>query len=210
MIDNCSICLSPLKNDIFELSCKHKIHTKCYKMLINSNNCFFISCPLCRDMNINKPDLSLLSDKDKLWFFCKKQRCRAKNSKGLQCKKNCHPLNYGYCQHHHMEVIPKSYFNLMGNYLQYLYTLDINNYSRLVLVDWSKKMMITGQLKINRELDMAIVEIMEKYNMFISYFKKQNCFKDNIIPFNYIYTFYGIKRPPKKWHELCFSKKTII
>jgi hypothetical protein len=205
MTDNCSICLSPLKTDIFELSCKHRIHTKCYKMLINNNDCFFISCPLCRDMNINKPDLSLLSDKDKLWFFCKKQRCKAKNSKGLRCKNNCHPLNYGYCQHHHREIIPKSYYNLMAEYLQYLYTLDINHYSKLVLTDWSKKMMISNQFKENN-----IIEIMEKYNMFISYFKKKEYFESNVIPFNYIYTFYGIKRPPKKWHELCYSEKTII
>ena len=206
MVEDCSICLSPLKTDIYTLSCNHQIHTKCYKKLMNNNSCFFISCPLCRDMNSNKPDLSELNDVDKLWFFCKKQRCKAINKKGgLRCKHKCHPLNYGYCYHHHKEILPSKDYKLMSNYLSYLYTLDVTNYSRLVLIDWGKKMLIGNLIK-----DYTVIELMEKYNMFVSYFKRNKHFENNIIPFNYIYTFYGIKKPPINWFQESFHEKTII
>jgi hypothetical protein len=203
-METCSICLEPLKDNIFKLSCNHIIHLKCYKKLMN-RDCFFISCPLCRDMNSNKPDLSQLSDSDKMWFFCKKQRCRGINKYGKKCKKNCVPLNYGYCNHHHKNVLKKEDYGLMSDYMQYLYTLDITYYSRLVLIDWGKKMIINNHIK-NRNVQ----ELMEKYNMFISYFKKSHNFENNIVPFNWIYMFYGVNRPRLEWNNECNSNREII
>ena len=54
-METCSICLE----DIIEtkimktLSCNHKYHFYCFKMMVYHNNNFYIKCPMCREVNHN-------------------------------------------------------------------------------------------------------------------------------------------------------------
>ena len=55
-INNCSICLEPLVNNIQKLSCNHILHNDCYDLLYTQDN---PKCPLC-NVKIVKPKTTIL------------------------------------------------------------------------------------------------------------------------------------------------------
>ena len=51
-MDDCIICLEPLKNNIAKLSCGHKYHFDCISEWINKKKDLRKICPICRDNDI--------------------------------------------------------------------------------------------------------------------------------------------------------------
>ena len=117
MDNECSICLQEMNNTyhkkdniIKTLSCGHKFHYHCFRDMVYRKGNFFISCPLCRQINsdISKPYKDTI---DNLECLCdtKSKKCMGYTKEGRRCKRHMNLLNYGYCyQHRPLTYIPWS------------------------------------------------------------------------------------------------------
>ena len=90
---DCSICLDEIKSsdNIFTLSCNHKLHYSCFlAYALKKQGNIFVNCPICRVMNIS--DTKSSTDPElNIRILCsheKSKRCCHKTKKGLRCTNN--------------------------------------------------------------------------------------------------------------------------
>ena len=102
-METCPICLDELQEHhiIKTLSCNHKYHFNCFKKLVYQKENFYISCPLCREINTSteKPykDDHKENIKSLLHQGIRTNKCVCNTKSGLQCKNKPILMNYGKC-----------------------------------------------------------------------------------------------------------------
>ena len=198
----CCICLDSFtthKNNIYTLSCNHKLHYECLLKYIYCNTInIFINCPLCREMNISTIRL-YNSSFENLKLFSPLQRCIHMTKQGKRCKNKCHILNYEYCYTHNKDVLPKDKYKLMCDYIYYLLETFSTNRTKLYMIDSGKKLCIKyPELK-------DVQSILHYYFRFYSYNKKMKVLED----WAEIYDYYDISHPPKDWIHKCLENKSF-
>ena len=126
-MDTCSICLDTIEDKqlTYTLSCNHTFHFTCFKHYIfKTSHCFFIDCPLCRQLNYNI-EYPFNDDYEKnVRVLCSsnvgKERCPMKTLQGHKCKKKSHLLNYGLCSFHNKDILPKDKYEPLCKYLYHM------------------------------------------------------------------------------------------
>lgn len=199
---NCSICLNQFKKDDInkKLSCGHGLHYSCYlKIVYHKNENLYISCPLCREINIDVKKPFIEPEKN-ISILCQHKRCHHKTNNGTVCKRNCNLLNYGYCYQHNKNILSKEFYPLMEKYM-YLILCNRNNFhNKLYLIDLGKKIIMKYCNK-----DSSVDEILEKYYQF---FKVSDLYK--ISDYQKIYEYYKLEKPDDEWFEYCINNHCLI
>ena len=207
---DCSICLGRIKkNQVqFQLSCDHVFHYKCFLLYIyNTGGNIFVNCPLCREMNyaIDKP---FDSPRENLKFLCSdgvgKVRCHHRTKKGNYCKNPSHILNYGYCNLHNKQLLPKDKYPLMCDFIFYLLQASNLWRTKLYMIDIAKKLIIQ-EPNIN-----TIQDIQYYFFRYFNYYKNKNEVCETMLLPTEIYKYYDLELPPTEWVTYCNEKKKII
>jgi len=158
----------------------------------------FINCPLCREVNFNNKRVSE-DPLTNLNFLCYKGRCRHKTKEGKLCKNKSHILNYGYCYTHNKEVLPIEKYELMSDFIYWLFESEgRGGKSKLIMIDIGKKLCIKYP-ELNK-----IQEILFYFYRFYFYNAKQD-----IVNKSKMCDYYDLTELPGDWLERCLDK-TII
>ena len=203
---NCSICLCKInkKQNIFILSCNHKLHYSCFLKYSFQNDHIFINCPLCREMNTNILSLNKNPEyhlRELLLHTNKKRCCAINNINGKRCKKNASLMNYGYCNIHHSisGILPKEKYILMNKYIHYILMTGCKFYSKIHFIDLTKKLLIKYP-EINTLEDILSYGFRYKYHI------SKTFQDDEIINRDEIYNYYNLIKPPSLWIKKCIHE----
>ena len=198
--NDCCICLNQIKNDSYKLSCNHTFHYECYLSLVYNNNFnIFFNCPLCRNVNTNNHTIKE-NPHDNLKSICSTKRCLATNKNGKRCKHKSHIFNYGFCYHHHKDILQKNKYNLFFDYIVWLMETGNSLRTKFIMIDLCKKLLIK-----NSEID----SIHKIQHHFYKYYYL-NGKKSNAEDFINIYIFYELVPPPNNWIDHCLQNKKIL
>jgi hypothetical protein len=211
-MNTCSICLDEIKEQHlqYKLSCNHIFHFTCFKnYVLKTKHIFFIDCPNCRELNytINYPFPNDFKKNIKAIcsYYVGKERCPCITKQGLKCKKKSHLLNYGYCQFHGSDIIPKDKYKLLCTYLYHLLQCSNRTWeTKIYLLDFTKKLLIKYPENIH-----TLEDIYKYIYIYIADAKKkniENCYKDKSILYNY----YELELPPEKWIKFCVDKRCLF
>ena len=207
-METCPICLDELKDDhiIKTLSCNHKFHFNCFKKLVYRNNNFYISCPLCREINTctekpfkddHKENIQLL-----LHQGFRTNKCICDTKSGLRCKNKPVLMNYGKCYIHNKNILDKKYYRLYSDYLYFLLCTNYNWLTIIYLIDVGKKIIIK-YLNENSQVH----EILQYYYRYLNMGNRGN---DTCFFMNGIYGYYGLEKLSRSWLDYCINKNIII
>jgi len=207
----CSICLERIRKDhkSFTLSCNHTIHYQCFLLYVyKTKGNIFINCPLCREMNTNNEKPYSLPIKN-IKTLCSggvgKIRCHHRTKRGNYCKNPSSLLNYGFCNLHNRNLLPKEKYNLMSDFMFYLLETPNLWRTKLYMIDIAKKLLIQFP-EINN-----IPEILHYFFRFSNHHSNENNGEKSwMINPNKIYEYYNLQLPPKKWISYCSEKNKII
>jgi len=211
-MNTCSICLDVIedKQVTYTLSCGHEFHFTCFKnYVLKTSHCFFIDCPLCRQLNVTLelpfPD----NYQRNIQVLCSsnvgKVRCPMTTLHGLKCKKKSHLFNYGLCTFHNKEILPKDKYEPLCRYIYHLLQCSNRTWeTKVYLVDFAKKILIKYSDDVNTLED--IYRYLFVYIADATKNKVDNCYKDKSILFNY----YDLELPPDKWTDFCIDKRCLF
>ncbi len=211
-MNTCSICLSDItdKQLNISLSCNHIFHFTCFKNYVfKTKHTFFIDCPNCRQLN-NRLEYPFQDNhKLNILALCHgnlgKTNCPCTTLKGLKCKKKSHIFNYGFCQFHNKEILPKHKYDIFCKYLYHLFECPNRTWeTKLYLLDFVKKIIIKYPDEIN-----LLEDIYRYLFIYIADAQKNeitNCYKDKTILFDY----YDFNLPPKQWIDFCIKQKVLF
>ena len=205
----CSICLEEINTEKeYKLTCNHSFHIKCYRACVFTNNLnIFIDCPLCRGFNYNNSKLSNDSLKN-LKFFCYSGRCYHATKEGKRCKNMSSILNYGYCYSHNKEILPKDKYELMVDFIYWMFEGNNKTETKLTMIDIAKKLLIRNPdiMKIN--------EILTYFYRFYHYYKREGNIQGQdqspLIRRQEMYRYYDLELVGEEWHKMCLEKKIIF
>lgn len=210
-MDTCSICLSDIedKHLVYQLTCDHKFHFNCFKRyMFKTQHVFFVDCPNCRQLNY-KVTYPFKDDYTKnLKAICNpgigKIKCHCTTLKGLKCKKKSHLLNYGMCQFHNKEILPKNKYEVLCTYIYHLLMCSNRTWeTKIYLIDIAKKLL----LKFDDIY--SIDDVFRYYFMYIADAKKnniENAYKNKEL----IYNYYDLELPPESWMKFCIDKRCLF
>ena len=207
-METCPICLDELQEHhiIKTLSCNHKFHFNCFKKLVYQKNNFYISCPLCREINTctEKPfkDDHKENIKSLLHQGIRTNKCVCMTKNGLQCKNKPILMNYGKCYIHNKNILDKKYYRLYSDYLYFIFCLNYNWLTLIYLIDVGKKIII----KFLNE-DSQVHEILQYYYRYLNIKNRDN---DNDFFMNGIYDYYDLEKLSRSWLDYCVNKNIII
>ena len=211
-METCSICLRDIeaKHMVYKLSCNHVFHFTCFKKyMLKTSGIFFVDCPNCRAMN-HAVIYPFKEDYTKnLKAICSqgigKLRCHCMTKAGLKCKKKSHILNYGMCQFHNRDILPKDKYEVMCKYIYHLLMCDNKTWeTKISLMDFAKKLIIRFKDDIQSTED-----IFRYIYIFICDAKKnkiKNIYKDKAILYNY----YDLDMPDTDWLNFCVERRCIF
>ena len=207
-METCPICLDELKEHhiIKTLSCNHKYHFNCFKKLVYQKSNFYISCPLCREINTctKKPykDNHKENIKSLLHQGIRTNKCVCNTKSGLQCKNKPILMNYGKCYIHNKNILDKKYYRLYSEYFYFIFCLNYNWITLIYLIDVGKKII----MKFLNE-DSQVHEVLQYYYRYLNIKNRHN---DNDFFMNGIYDYYGLEKLSRSWLDYCINKNIII
>ena len=203
----CSICLEPIKpHTKYKLSCDHTIHYSCFLDCVYHNDFnIFINCPLCREVNFYNKTIRD-TDLDNIKEINIIKRCNHKTREGKRCKNKSHILNYGACYIHKKDVLPKDKYELMCNYIYWLFETGNKTLTKIYMIDIGKKLVMKHK---------EITTIQEIQHYFFRFYKveKNNgtCFSKGLRQdFRRIYNFYDLEVPPNDWIQECCDNRRLL
>jgi len=208
----CSICLDNIEDKqlTYTLSCGHTFHWTCFKNYVyKTSHCFFIDCPLCRQLNY-KVEFPFPDNFQKnLQVLCSsnvgKIKCPMTTLQGLKCKKKSHLFNYGLCTFHNNDILPKDKYETFCRYIYHILQCSNRTWeTKVYLIDFAKKILIKYSDDVN-----TLEDIYKYLFIYIADAKKKeidNCYKDKSILFNY----YDLELPPDKWAQFCIDKRCLF
>ena len=211
-MDTCSICLDVIKDKQLPitLSCTHRFHFTCFKTyMFKTKHTFYIDCPNCRQLN-TRLELPFKDNyKNNLLALCHgsvgKVKCPCTTLQGLKCKKKSHLFNYGYCQFHNKDILPKCKYDIFCKYVYHLLECPNRTWeTKLYLLDFTKKIIIKFPDKINE-----IQDIYRYLFVYIADAEKneiENCYKDKTI----LYDYYDLELPPSGWINFCINRRVLF
>jgi len=207
-METCPICLDELQEHhiIKTLSCNHKYHFNCFKKLVYQKKNFYISCPLCREINTctEKPYKDNHKENIKLLLHqgIRTNKCVCNTKSGLQCKNKPILMNYGKCYIHNKNILDKKYYRLYSEYLYFIFCLNYNWITLIYLIDVGKKII----MKFLNE-DSQVHEILQYYYRYLNIKNRDN---DNDFFMNGIYDYYDLEKLSRSWLDYCVNKNIII
>ena len=207
-METCSICLEDIIETqiIKTLSCDHKYHFYCFKMMVYHNNNFYIKCPMCREINHNIEKPFKNDHKQNILMMCHSGVCRLRcvchTQNGLRCKNRSLLMNYGKCYIHNKNTLKKEYYRLFSDYLYHILCSNYNWLTIIYLLDVGKKIITKFLNKDNQ-----VHDILQYY---YRYLNDVNYRRNGVFYMNGIYEYYDLEKVSKNWIDYCINKNVII
>lgn len=185
----CCICLNKLKDNRFKLTCGHELHINCYLSLVYTNEMnIFFPCPLCREVN----DKSLYNTEyHNLRHIVKCGRCVCKTKDGKRCKNKSVMLNNGMCNIHNKYILPKEKYNLLCDYILWLFETSGKFRTKYLMIDIAKRICIKYDINSIHEICHYMYYFWHKYDRIPILTNKE-----------LLYKFIDIELPPKNLIEI--------
>lgn len=180
----CCICLNKLNGKKkFKLSCDHEIHLNCYLSLVYANGMnIFFKCPLCREVN----DKNLYkTEYHDLKCIINCGRCICTTKSGRRCKNKALLLNNGMCNIHNKYILPKEKYDLMCNYILWLFETAGTFRTKYLMIDIAKRICIKYNVESIHEICHYFYYFWHKYDRLAILTHKEK-----------LYEFIDIELPP--------------
>ena len=196
----CPICLEDMNDDIFILSCNHKIHYQCFMtFFIKTQGNIFINCPLCREMNYNNQKPSTNTKENIKKYSIELGRCSATTKDGKRCKKKCLLMNNGFCSVHNKNILKSEHLDYLCEVLYYLTESCNSVKTKIVMLDFAKHM-------INNDSTINTIPKLQSY--LFRYYNYNNNLKISSV--NSLYEYYHLNPPPDEWIQKCIKNNKLL
>ena len=187
----CCICLNKLKKDIFTLSCSHKLHIKCFLSLVFVNDMnIFIDCPLCRKLNHKNLHHTAFHNLSTI-IPSNRCTCITKGRKALRCKNKSKILNNGMCHIHNKISLPPNKYDLMCDYILWLFETHSSFRTKYYMIDISKNLCIKYD---------NIKNIQDILHYFYRFYYENN--KGGMYAIHKMYEFYDLNLPSSNIRDM--------